>query len=82
MLERIESRQQKADTETKSAYTTVISYLRGQVRQLERNEQTSQPRKPPKTKKRPARKPLLQSNVSKVQKKQDSFWLLSILLIL
>jgi hypothetical protein len=39
MLERIESRQQKADSETKSAYTTVstgISYLRGQVRQLER----------------------------------------------
>jgi hypothetical protein len=34
MLERIESRQQKADSETKSVYTTVstgISYLRGQV---------------------------------------------------
>jgi len=50
MLERIESRQQKADSETKSAYTTVstgISYLRGQVRQLERNQQRqliSQPR--------------------------------------
>jgi hypothetical protein len=42
MLERIESRQQKADSETKSVYTTVstgISYLRGQVRQLERNQQ-------------------------------------------
>ena len=76
MLERIESRQQKADSETKSVYTTVstgISYLRGQVRQLERNQQRqliSHPRQPPKTKKRPARKPLLQSTVSKAQKKQ------------
>jgi hypothetical protein len=56
MLERIESRQQKADSETKSAYTTVstgISYLRGQVRQLERNQQrqlTYQPRQSPKDK--------------------------------
>jgi hypothetical protein len=72
----MKSRNQKADTETKSAYTTVstgISYLRGQVRQLERNQQrqlTSQPRQPPKTKKRLARKHLLQSAVSKVQKKQ------------
>jgi hypothetical protein len=65
MLARIESRQQKADSKTKSAYTTVstgINYLRGQVRQLERNKQRqliSHPRQPPKTKKRPARKPLL-----------------------
>jgi len=76
MLERIEKRQQKADSETKPAYTTVstgISYLRGQVRQLERNQQRqliSQPRQPPKTMKRLARKPLLQSTVSKIQKKQ------------
>jgi hypothetical protein len=55
MLERIESRQQKADSETKSVYTTVstgISYLRGQVRQLERNQQRQLLSQPPQTKKR------------------------------
>ena len=73
MLERIESRQQKADSETKSVYTTVstgISYLRGQVRQLERNQQRQLLSQPPQTKKRPARRPLQQSTLAKAQKKQ------------
>ena len=69
MLERIESRQQKADSETKSAYTTVISYLKRPGETAE-----AQPTAPTdistKTKKRPSRKPLLQSTVSKAQKKQ------------
>ena len=73
MLERIESRQQKADSETKSVYITVstgISYLRGQVRQLERNQQRQLLSQPPQTKKRPARRPLQQSTLAKAQKKQ------------
>jgi hypothetical protein len=68
MLERIESRQQKADSETTSVYTTVstgISYLRGQVRQLERNQQRQLLSQPPQTKKRPARRPLQQSTLAK-----------------
>jgi hypothetical protein len=73
MLERIESRQQKADSETKSVYTTVstgISYLRGQVRQLQGNQQRQLLSQPPQTKKRPVRQPLQPSTLSKAQNKQ------------
>ena len=73
MLERIESRQQKADSEKKSVYTTVytgISYLRGQVRQLQGNQQRQLLSQPPQTKKRSARQPLQPSTLSKAQNKQ------------
>jgi hypothetical protein len=56
-----------------TVYTTVstgISYLRGQVRQLERNQQRQLLSQPPQTKKRPARRPLQQSTLAKAQKKQ------------